>query len=274
MKFTVICFSFLSLFALWLWTTLVEPYLLVTYDETNICLSENQDDLDGLKIAIISDVHFGNSFFEVWRLQNIVKKANSANADVIVLIGDYVSSYVPFGQLNLSTLSHNLAKLKAPLGVYCSLGNHDSYYGVNKIRQCLKNAKIPILENSNIEVKRGDKSFYFAGLADVLTQYYSFTQTFKNIPEKKSTILLSHSPDAFGAMPMSSNIMFSGHTHGGQIKLPFLGAMFVNLKLEKIADGKLERAGKVLYVSRGLGTSRIPARFLCPPTIVIATISK
>ncbi len=272
MKFIFAFLLALSTSILWIWSALVEPYFKVDLDNVEINPPEIFKYLDGLKIAIISDIHFGNLPIEAWRLQNIIRTANNANADIIVLLGDYVNAATPFGQLNLDTLSHNLKKLHAPLGVYAIMGNHDSFYEVSSVRKCIANANIPILENSNIEIKTARGSFYLAGIADAFTQNYFFVPTFANILNDKPVILLSHSPDTFREIPHPAKIMFSGHTHGGQIKFPKIGALLVNLNVEKIAEGKLERDDKTLYVTRGLGTSRIPVRFLCTPAITIATI--
>ncbi len=273
MKFFFAFLLALSASILWGWCAFVEPYLKVDLENVEINPPDLFESIDGLKIAIVSDIHFGNLPIETWRLQNIIQAANNANADIIFLLGDYVNAATPFGQLNLDILTHNLKKLHAPLGVYAIMGNHDSFYEISSVRKCVANAGIPILENSNVEIKTARGSFYLAGIADAFTQNYYFVPTFANIPDDKPAILLSHSPDTFREMPHPAKIMFSGHTHGGQIKLPKIGAIMVNLKFEKIAEGILKRSDKTLYVTRGLGTSRIPVRFLCTPAITIATIS-
>ncbi len=264
----------LSVLALWLWSTIIEPYFCIKYDNVEVKSPTLFEPMADVKIAVVSDIHFGNSVAETWRLNKIIETANAANADIILLLGDYVSAATPFGQINLDILTHNLKKLRAPLGVYAIMGNHDSYYALSLVRKSVENAGITILENSSIEIKTPQGSLYLAGIADAFTQNYYLVPTFKDIPEDKPAILLSHSPDVFREAPSQVKLMFSGHTHGGQIKFPKFGAIFVNLMVERIAEGKVVRGDKTLYVTRGLGTSRIPVRFLCSPAITIVKISK
>lgn len=271
-NFAKVLFLLLSAF-LWFWVTIIEPYFIIDYDFAKITSSSWTKELDGLKIALIADIHYTGGAVENWRLNNIIKKTNDAKPDIIILLGDYFQAGSP-KRINLDLFSSYLKKLYAPLGVYAILGNHDSYFGRNIVRDMISNAGIKVLENSNVKVKTPKGDFYLAAIADMITQNHFYTLALKGIPESAPTIFLSHTPDGFKYSPNDVKIMFSGHTHGGQIKIPHYGAIFVNLRFDRIADGKLYRDGKTLYVSKGLGTSRIPVRFLCSPTIVIATISK
>lgn len=273
MKKIGIVFFLLLLVFLWCWGAIIEPYFLVKYEHTEITSKAWTKDLSGLKIALVSDIHYNGGFAETKRLKNIIEKTNATKPDIIILLGDYIQAGSN-RKINFDIVASQLKNLSAPLGVYSILGNHDSYVGINLVRDMLKNAGIVVLENSNAKVKTPKGDFYIAGIADVVSQNFFYTLAFKNIPDGAPTIFLSHSPDGFRPSPNEAKITFSGHTHGGQIKLPFYGAMFVNLRFDKISDGKFSRKGKVLYVSQGLGMSRVPLRFLCPPTIVIATISK
>lgn len=259
--------------AIWTWATIIEPYFIIDYDYVKMSSPNWSKNLNGLKVAIVTDIHYAGGAIENWRIDNIIKKTNDAKPDIIVLLGDYVQAGSR-RNINLDFLSNRLKRLSAPLGVYAIFGNHDSYFARNLVRDMLAKADIVVLENSNAKVSTPNGDFYLSAIADMTTQNHFYTLAFKNIPQNAPTLFLSHTPDGFKDSPDSAKITFSGHTHGGQIKLPYIGAIFVNLKYDKIGEGKFERDGKALYVSRGLGTSRVPVRLLCSPTITIATISK
>ena len=260
-------------FCLWLWASIIEPYFIIDYDYIKISSPNWSKNLNGLKVALVADIHYAGGAIENWRVDNIIKKTNDAKPDIIILLGDYMQAGSR-RNINVDFLSKRLKRLSAPLGVYAIFGNHDSYIPRNFVRDMLTKANIVVLENSNTKVSTPKGDFYLSAIADITTQNHFYTLAFKNIPQNAPTIFLSHTPDGFKYSPDSAKITFSGHTHGGQIKLPRIGAIFVNLKYDRIGEGKLERNGKTLYVSRGLGTSRISVRLLCPPTITIATISE
>ena len=272
MKNIVRVLLLVSTLALWIWATIVEPYS-IDYDHTNITSTNWPKNLNGLKVALVSDIHYNGGALENWRIGNIIKKVNQAKPDIIILLGDYVQA----GSrviLNLDFLSGQLKQLSAPLGVYAILGNHDSFYAHNLVHDMLVKSNIVVLENSNAKVSTPKGDFYLSAIADMTAENYFYTLAFKGIPQDAPVIFLSHTPDGFKYSPDSAKITFSGHTHGGQIQLPHIGAIFVNLRFDRIGEGKFQREGKTLYVTRGLGMSRVPIRFLCTPVITIATISK
>jgi len=266
---------FAAAFLLWFRSAIVEPYLMLDFDRVQLFHPMWDARGDGMKIAVLTDIHYGDGFLEDIRARRAVSKANAAGADLIVILGDYITTPNPFNRVMAKRLARELKKLKAPLGVYAILGNHDSYYGRDRIKRALLDCQIPVLENSSAVVDAGEKgSFALAGIADPITQNYYFRPTFENIPESMPAILLSHSPDAFREAPPNARITLSGHTHGGQIRLPLYGALITNTHVEKIAEGKRVRRGSTLYVSRGLGASRVPARFLCPPAVTVVEIRR
>ena len=275
MKFALKAFIILCLVSFWVWGIIVEPYLILDYDNVEIPISKWDKNLDGLKVALVSDIHAGAGPAENWRIRRIVEKTNAAKPDIIFLLGDYVNGGIYYGKMDMERLSAYLKNLKAPYGVYAILGNHDSYYDTASIRKMLSEAGIHLLENSNAKVSTPRGDFYVAGIADPITQNYFYRPSFANIPKGKPVIFLSHSPDVFREIPPAASVMFSGHTHGGQVRMPFWGSVAKNVKFEKKAvEGLYRKDGKTAYVTRGLGTSRIPVRFMCTPTITLATIRK
>lgn len=275
MKFALKMATVLCLLSLWVWGIVVEPYIMLDYDNVEIAVPKWDKNLDGLKIAVLSDIHAGAGPAENWRLRRIVARTNAAKPDIILLLGDFVNGHPFYSKMPMSTYSKYLSGLKAPLGVYSVLGNHDSYYGREKIRKMLADAGIPVVENSNLEIKTPKGNFHLAGIADAITQNYFYRPTFAGIPKDAPVVFMSHTPDVFREIPPAASFMLSGHTHGGQVRLPRGIRPAKNVKFERGAvEGLYRKDGKTSYTTRGLGTSRIPVRFMCTPAITIATIRK
>lgn len=265
--------AILPIISLWIWGLVVEPYIFLDYDYAEIESPNWSKNLDGLKVALVSDIHAGADPAEIWRVERIVEKTNAAKPDLILLLGDYTNGSVCESKIGMDRLAKSLAKLSAPLGVYAVLGNHDTYYGTTPIRKMLADAGIPLLENSSAKVETARGAFYLAGIADAKTRNYFMIPTFENIPENADVIFLSHVPDVFDEMPKGCAAMFSGHTHGGQIRLPFFGNVAEKVLAKKIPiEGFFRSGDNIVYTTRGLGTSRIPVRFMCTPAITIAEI--
>ena len=139
----------------------------------------------------------------------------------------------------------------------------------------INSTHIKLLENSNAKVDTPKGSFYISGIADPLSADYSYSQTLKGVEKNSPVIFLSHTPDVFREIPTEASIAFSGHTHGGQVKLPFIGALFSNtFAKDKLIEGEYRDGPKTIFVTRGLGTSRLPVRFLCTPVISLITLGK
>ena len=265
--------ALLFVMSLWIWGIVVEPYVFLDYDFAEIESPNWSENLDGLKVALVSDIHAGADPAEIWRVERIVKKTNAAKPDLILLLGDYTNGSVCESKMGMDRLAKSFAKFSAPLGVYAVLGNHDTYYGTTPIRKMLADAKIPLLENSSAKVETGRGAFYLAGIADAQTRNYFMIPRFENIPENADVIFLSHIPDVFAEMPKGCAAMFSGHTHGGQIRLPFFGNIAEKVLAKKIPIEGFHRSGdNIIYTTRGLGTSRVPVRFMCTPAITIVKI--
>ena len=259
---------FIPACCLWIWAFIIEPHIILDVEEVPIKIEKWDSNLDNLKIAVVGDIHAGKPFFEDWRVKKIVDKINSLSPDIVLLVGDYVNGGWYQSSMNLEKLASLLSKIKAPLGVYAILGNHDYLKMINS-------TNIKLLENSNAKVDTPKGSFYISGIADPLSADYSYSQALKGIGKNSPVIFLSHTPDVFREIPSEASIAFSGHTHGGQVKLPFIGALFSNtFAKDKLIEGEYRNGPKTIFVTRGLGTSRLPVRFLCTPVISLITLSK
>jgi predicted MPP superfamily phosphohydrolase len=171
-----------------------------------------------------------------------------------------------------------LQTLRAPLGVYAILGNHDCWSDqAPDIRRTFRTTGIALLENAALKVSRGRDHFWIAGLKDQLAEpgRGDLETTVSHITDHAPVLLLAHEPDIFERVPPSVTLTLAGHTHGGQIYIPFVGrpAFFRrNARYAKYAYGHLEKNGRHMIVSSGLGLSNIPVRFMVPPEIAIVTL--
>jgi len=238
-----------------------EPYSLKI---TSYTLSNSQ--LSGLKIVFASDFHVARYKWEKWRLQKIITTINKQNPDLVILGGDYVNRHNKKGTMLPQDIVQALKQIKAPkLAV---LGNHDSYYGKKDVMSAFNEASIPILNNRSVKLHIRDKEFYVAGVSDYDTDKPDIYKALQKT--KAPLIFVTHSPDTFAKLNGQADVAFAGHTHGGQIRLPFLGALIVNINSgKKYTYGISYESGKPLIVSSGLGTSVLPIRFYNLPEIVV-----
>ena len=241
-----------------------EPYSIkiTSYDITN-------QQLSGLKIVFASDFHIAPYKWEKWRLQKIVSTINEQNPDLVVLGGDYVNRHSKTSTMAPQKIIEAIQNIKAPK--VAVLGNHDIYYGKDDVIEALTNASIPVLNNRNIKLNLQNKDVYVAGVSDYDTDKPDVKKAFEGI--QSPAIFVTHSPDVFDALEENFDIAFAGHTHGGQIVLPFLGALAINTDSgRKYTYGRFDKNDKTMIVSSGLGSSVIPVRFNNLPEIVVVSI--
>lgn len=248
---------------LFLYSLLYEPYTLETVRYTL-----KNDKLSGLKIVMATDLHIAPYSFEKKRLHRIIREVNALDADIVILGGDYVNGHKTSSAMPITDIAAELKNLKSRYGTFAILGNHDVMYGKQAVIKAFTDAGIPLLQNSNTFVDTPNGRLYIAGVND-----YS-----EDVPDVKKalegttapTILLSHSPDVFPQIKQPVDLMLSGHTHGGQIVFPFVGALLVPSDYgQRYRYGLIKENGNTLIVSKGLGTSMLPIRFNCKPEIVV-----
>lgn len=250
-------FSFACLF----WTFKLEPNLV---EIKHYHLNDQQ--LSGLRIVFASDFHIGKK--DIKRLKRIVKIIKEQKGDLILLGGDYLNGHTEQSTMPPERIAAELGNLTAPYGVVGVLGNHDWYINGSKTKKALQNAGITILENQNRIINYNNKQITIAGVADKSTRIADSEKALNNTP--KPRILLTHTPDIFPEITDSVNLVLAGHTHGGQVKVPFIGALLVPSDYgRRFAEGFFDENGVKMIVSKGLGTSMIPIRFNCKPEIVV-----
>jgi predicted MPP superfamily phosphohydrolase len=264
----------LTICVLNIWAFLIEPNRLVVHAES-IRIDDWPKELAGLRIAIISDIHTGGPFIDDQKLQEIVSRTNALNPDLIVLLGDYMSPNSWHShRVEPEVTAAALKNLKAPLGVYAVLGNHDWWYNGEKVRRGFEQNGITVLEDEVAEIKWRDRSFWLVGLADLWTRRQHIAETIAKVPSGAPMIALTHNPDIFPSLPQAVPLLLAGHTHGGQVSLPLIGRPVTTSNLgPRYVAGHLFENGHHLFVTTGIGTSILPVRFRVPPEIVILTIN-
>jgi predicted MPP superfamily phosphohydrolase len=228
-----------------------------------------------LRIAVLGDFQVGAPWFKVKQLDKVVAKVNAMEPDLVVLLGDYVIEGVLFGRFVQPTdIARSLSKLKARHGVFSVLGNHDWWHDGEEIWRELEEAGIRVLENESVPIDLPEGRIWIAGLADESTREPCMATTFGPIPEDEPVIALAHDPVTFFNIPDRAVVTFAGHTHGGQFRLPLVGTPYpVGGTPRRMAYGLVEEDGRHLYVTSGLGTSGVPARFNMPPEIAMFTLA-
>lgn len=221
-------------------------------------------DLAGIKIVYAADFHVGKK--HTARLARVVDLINAQKADIVLLGGDFVKGHKEKSTLPIELIAYELSHIKSDYPVYTVLGNHDMWVGGDKIQKVLEKNGIKVLRNSNDFVNVKDKKIYIAGIEDLTTGFPNQNKAFENT--EKPVILLSHQPDIFPKAWEDPNIILAGHTHGGQVVFPIIGALLVPSAYgQKFRSGYIEENNKKMIVTKGLGTSILPIRFNCKPEI-------
>ena len=256
------------------WSLFIEPNSLVIHRET-ISLNPSAAALNGVSIAVLSDIHAGGPFMDEDKLREIVARTNELKPYFVVILGDLmVRDNWSNKPIDPEVIAGILKNLRPEGYVYAVLGNHDWWYDGESVRQALQKNGIKVLENEVALVTDPDSTLWVAGLADSWTRPQNIEATLAQIPQGHTVIALTHNPDIFVEIPPSVALTLAGHTHGGQVNLPFLGRLVVPSNYgQRFAAGHIVENGRHLFVTTGIGTSIFPIRFRVPPEIVLLTLS-
>ena len=222
----------------------------------------------GFRIAFLSDFHHGPQI-GLAPIRKAVATANRAKPDVIVLGGDYVYREPDF----IRPCFDALKNLRAPLGVYAVLGNHDHYEDPDLTKQCIKEAGFRELTNTGQWLTRANHRLRIAGVGDLWEDKQNLEAALGDAGNEDPCILVSHNPDYVEKIANKRvGLVLSGHTHGGQVYLPGIGAPVVPSRYgNKYRYGLVKTPSTQVLVSCGIGTISPPVRFCCRPEVVVAT---
>jgi predicted MPP superfamily phosphohydrolase len=262
-----------ALAALATWTVLIEPGCFRVHRQ-DLVLPGWPASLDGLTIAALGDIHAGAPHITRAHLAHVVEQVNATNPDVIVLLGDYVVTGVLGGRfMPPEEMATVLAPLRARLGVYAVLGNHDGWLDGARVRRALEAEHLRVLSQDAVPVSDRGATFWIVGLPDLWTGQPSIPAALDHIPAGAPIVLLEHSPDIFPDVPARVTLTLAAHTHGGQVRLPFVGSPIVPSAYgRRYAAGHIVEDGRHLFVTTGLGTSILPVRFGVVPEVAVLTL--
>lgn len=233
----------------------------LSLEKVAITLERLPKKLDGFRIIHLSDIHH-SPFTNLEHITRTVKIANRLKPDMFVLTGDYVSHETEF----IAPVAEVLGKLEAEFGTHACLGNHDHWTDPNEVTECFKQANINVLINEGFRMTARDSSFWLAGVDDYMVGKTDVPASLRGSFPDEMKILLAHNPVIIRqAARLGIDLMFSGHTHGGQVKVrESKNKLFAKRKL---TSGLHRRKNTQIYITRGIGTVVLPVRYQCPPEI-------
>jgi uncharacterized protein len=258
--------------------TLIEPNRPVLMRQT-IVLRRLPPAFDGFTILQLSDFHY-DPYFSAKPIGASVRMASALNPDLVVLTGDFVSSpafdrstLVKTAAAYVEPCAKALSELRAPYGVWAVLGNHDLLSDPQHVQSALREVGIQVLRNAAVPVERDGQKFWLAGVGDALLGDANLDITLRGLPPADAVVLMAHEPDfADYAAHYPIDLQLSGHSHGGQIRFPFVGAIYLPEMARKYPQGLRQIGDLMLYTNVGLGTLLIPVRWNCPPEVTLITL--
>ena len=261
-----------------IWCVLIEPRW-IAHREMYASLPNTKP--LGLKVVLTSDWHFTKR--PLWRVMTteralkIVQEINATKPDIILIAGDLIAEEEQIPELAATVedeIALILGQLKAPRGVFAVLGNHDNWYDHQKMKRALEKQGITVLENQAQLLANSE--LWIAGVGDESTNHANMQTTMQLVPNNAPALVLMHDPGSLANVADDAQfnaLFFAGHTHGGQVYLPWIGALVVPYAAPKEwAYGWVKHHENLMYVTSGLGVSILPIRFNMRPEWVLFNI--
>lgn len=267
-NFTVTALALLV--GLYIYSSKIEPNW-IEIVPIQLTFSNLSPAFDEFKIVQISDIHT-SQFMPETRLNKIVKLVNQQNPNAIAITGDIITKHRSF---DAKKIENTLSKLKSDDGTFSVLGNHDHWGKVtNKLKKVLKKSNIINLDNQVYIIERGTEKLAIAGIDDPYWGEPDLNQIITQLPDNTAAVLLVHEPDYIeeSAKTHKFDLQLSGHSHGGQIRIPFIDPLVLPPWGRKYFDGLNQVEDMVEYTNRGLGMTGLPFRFGSRPEITVFTL--
>lgn len=256
----------------------------LSVEEHTVHLDRLPDAFRGMRIAQISDIHY-MEFTESFFVRMVVDRLNQLKPDMVLITGDFVT-YGPirfpptpvhkaFALHHMPELASMLSRIEAPLR-YTSLGNHDQMVNGREIWHILMDHGLPCLYNRAIPLEKDGQRLWLVGLGSACLGAANPEQAIPPaaLSGNEAMIVMAHEPDILPEIAQyKADLMLSGHTHGGQIRVPFLRPAYLPEYGRRYVEGWFQYGSTRLYVNRGIGTIALPMRFNCPPEITVFTLA-
>ena len=250
----------------WLYTIIVEPEWLQV-ERIRLPLRKLHQDLSGFKIAQFSDIHFG-PYMRGSDARRIVERINRLTPDLIAFTGDFVTE-LDHGEAEL--IMDTFRRLQATYGVFAILGNHDHWTDAEVIDRAVRSAGVTLLRNENRLIEHRGARFWLAGVDDIWEEKHDLDLALSGVQADSPVILLAHEPDYADEVDDEGRVdlQLSGHSHGGQVRLPYFGAFALPYLGRKYPFGLRKLKSTWLYTNRGVGVLSPPVRLNCRPEITL-----
>lgn len=227
----------------------------------------------GYRIVQISDIHI-DPWMTAERVERVLQLAQKEHADLIVITGDFISRRITYDN---ATFTRLFSSLSAPDGVFAVPGNHDYYSptSIARLRRLLDECGVVDLSNAVRTIERDGAQLHLAGIDDVVARKARLDVVLDHLPENSCAILLAHEPDFADIIAPYGrfDLQLSGHTHGGQVRIPVLGALISPKHGRRYHKGWYRIDNLRLYVNRGVGMVTLTLRFNCRPEIAVFTLN-
>ena len=246
-------------------------------ERRTISIARLPEAFHGLRIAQISDIHLAE-YTEPWFVEQAVRMVNRLKPDIVLLTGDFIC----MGPINKSSAekyaplcAELMGKIECPHR-YGVLGNHDWMVNGDLVVASMASVGIPILHNTSLPFERDGARIWIAGIMDALSWESDVNAAIPKTADKdrEPVILMAHEPDILPAVARLNafDLMVSGHTHGGQVRLPFLPPLLLPPLGKRFVEGHFRMGRTQLYVNRGIGSVGLPFRFRCPSEVTELTL--
>ncbi|MDX1520310.1 MAG: metallophosphoesterase [Anaerolineae bacterium] len=241
----------------------------MTFDMVKLPVKRLASGLEGFKIVHLSDLHL-HPFTELSFIEKAIGMVNDLNPDLVAITGDFVSQEAE----TIFELAPVVARLNPKYGIFSCLGNHEVRTGPDIVTAGLAEVGIPVFANQGRTITVGKAAIYIAGLDDAWLGRPDLRTTLADAPPEAPTILMVHEPDAADRVSLDGRVtlQLSGHSHGGQVRLPGLGALALPPMARKYDQGLYNVNDMWLYTTRGVGVTGLPIRLNCRPEITEITL--
>ena len=238
--------------------------------QLNLKLPHLDANFHGFRLVQISDIHM-DGWMNRRRLEEIIRLVNAQQPDLVVITGDFVSNPANHHE---SDLTAALSHVRAQFGAAAVLGNHDHWIDPQMVRRALKYSGIWDLSNTHFSLESGGAQLHIAGVGDVVEKLDRLDVVLASLPETGTAILLAHEPDYADISAASGrfDLQLSGHSHGGQVVLPVIGAPILPPLGQIYPSGLYQVGAMYQYTNRGLGMTSLHVRFNCRPEVTVLTL--